>query len=245
MATLTWHGHSCFTLETDDGTRILFDPFLDDNPVADVKADEVDRLDYILVSHGHFDHFARLHPDREAHRRHRDLHLRAGGLLPGEGGGEGARDEHRRGAPLPLREGEAHARAAHGQRGGRRRAGTHTTDCCGFLLTLERRQAPLPRRRHRADHGHAAPAGLTWTWRCCRSATTSPWARRTPRGPWSSSSRTSVIPMHYDTWELIAQDPEDFRRRRGRPRARWRCSSREARVRASRAERRAAAGGEP
>jgi len=57
MARLTWHGHACFTLVTDDGTRLMFDPWLDDNPVADIGTDEVQDLDYILVSHGHFDHF--------------------------------------------------------------------------------------------------------------------------------------------------------------------------------------------
>lgn len=58
MAQLTWHGHSCFSLVTDDGTRLMFDPWLDENPVADIGADQVADLDYILASHGHFDHFA-------------------------------------------------------------------------------------------------------------------------------------------------------------------------------------------
>jgi L-ascorbate metabolism protein UlaG (beta-lactamase superfamily) len=57
MARLTWHGHSTFTLETDRGHRIMFDPFLDENPKSDIRVDEVDALDYILVSHGHSDHF--------------------------------------------------------------------------------------------------------------------------------------------------------------------------------------------
>jgi len=57
MARLTWHGHACFTLVTDDGARLMFDPWLDDNPVADIGTDDVQDLDYILVSHGHFDHF--------------------------------------------------------------------------------------------------------------------------------------------------------------------------------------------
>ena len=35
----------------------MFDPFLTDNPVADIGADQVRQLDYILCSHGHFDHF--------------------------------------------------------------------------------------------------------------------------------------------------------------------------------------------
>jgi len=57
MARLTWHGHSTFTLETDRGPRIMFDPFLDDNPRSDLKLEDVRQLDFILVSHGHFDHF--------------------------------------------------------------------------------------------------------------------------------------------------------------------------------------------
>lgn len=57
MARLTWHGHSTFTLETDQGHRIMFDPYLDDNPRADIRVEDVRKLDFILVSHGHFDHF--------------------------------------------------------------------------------------------------------------------------------------------------------------------------------------------
>jgi L-ascorbate metabolism protein UlaG (beta-lactamase superfamily) len=58
MARLTWHGHSCFSLVTDDGTKLLFDPWLDGNPSADIKASDVDAVDFVLVSHGHGDHFA-------------------------------------------------------------------------------------------------------------------------------------------------------------------------------------------
>ncbi len=58
MARLTWHGHSCFLLETDDGKRLIFDPWLTGNPAADISADQVGDLDFILVSHGHSDHFA-------------------------------------------------------------------------------------------------------------------------------------------------------------------------------------------
>lgn len=52
--TFTFHGHACFTLE-GDGTTILVDPFLTDNPLAKVKPEEL-AADYIILSHGHFDH---------------------------------------------------------------------------------------------------------------------------------------------------------------------------------------------
>ncbi|MBX3415534.1 MAG: metal-dependent hydrolase [Pirellulales bacterium] len=59
MATrLTWLGHGTWTIETA-GTKILLDPFLDDNPTAPVRADDI-HADAILVSHGHFDHVADL-----------------------------------------------------------------------------------------------------------------------------------------------------------------------------------------
>src|ERR1700741_1038800 len=58
MATLTFHGHSCFLLETDGGQRIMIDPWIDENPASDIKTKDVESLDYILVSHGHSDHFA-------------------------------------------------------------------------------------------------------------------------------------------------------------------------------------------
>ena len=54
-AKLTYHGHACFSLE-GAGKTIWFDPFLTDNPQADVRPDEIDQADYILVSHGHGDH---------------------------------------------------------------------------------------------------------------------------------------------------------------------------------------------
>jgi L-ascorbate metabolism protein UlaG (beta-lactamase superfamily) len=51
---LTYHGHACFGISID-GTQLLIDPFLTGNDLADVSADEVE-ADYILVSHGHGDH---------------------------------------------------------------------------------------------------------------------------------------------------------------------------------------------
>ncbi len=51
---ITWLGHSSFSLETG-GSTVLVDPFLNDSPVAPVKAGDV-AADCILVTHGHFDH---------------------------------------------------------------------------------------------------------------------------------------------------------------------------------------------
>ena len=48
-------GHSCF-LVTTLKAKILIDPFLTGNPMAAVKAEDVE-CDFILVSHAHSDHY--------------------------------------------------------------------------------------------------------------------------------------------------------------------------------------------
>src|SRR5205085_4568523 len=53
---LTWYGHGCWLIETGE-SKILLDPFLADSPTAPIKPDQVE-VQYILVSHGHFDHVA-------------------------------------------------------------------------------------------------------------------------------------------------------------------------------------------
>lgn len=53
---LTWHGHNTWLLQIGDA-RIVIDPFFNDSPAAKLKADEVE-ANYILISHGHFDHIS-------------------------------------------------------------------------------------------------------------------------------------------------------------------------------------------
>jgi L-ascorbate metabolism protein UlaG (beta-lactamase superfamily) len=55
MATrVRWLGHACLLFESD-GQNVLVDPFLTGNPAAAAKAAEVP-ADAILLSHGHADH---------------------------------------------------------------------------------------------------------------------------------------------------------------------------------------------
>lgn len=51
---ITWYGHAAMGMETGS-YKILVDPFFSGNPAASTSADKVD-ADFIIVSHGHGDH---------------------------------------------------------------------------------------------------------------------------------------------------------------------------------------------
>ena len=51
---ITWYGHATLGLEIG-GYKLLVDPYFTGNPAANTTADKVS-ADYILVTHGHFDH---------------------------------------------------------------------------------------------------------------------------------------------------------------------------------------------
>ena len=54
MVKVTYHGHACVEFEGDAG-RVIVDPFLTDNPLADCGPDDID-VDAVLLTHCHGDH---------------------------------------------------------------------------------------------------------------------------------------------------------------------------------------------
>ncbi len=58
---VTWFGHAAFQITTPKGKVLMIDPWLSNpiNPAAKDKKDPIagiDKVDYILITHGHFDH---------------------------------------------------------------------------------------------------------------------------------------------------------------------------------------------
>lgn len=52
---ITRLGHAAVLIE---GTKtIIIDPFLTDNPLASLKPDDLPHIDYIVITHDHFDHW--------------------------------------------------------------------------------------------------------------------------------------------------------------------------------------------
>ena len=54
---VTWYGHAAFVVKTPGGTTLAIDPWIN-NPAAKDKTalDKLPKVDFILVTHGHFDH---------------------------------------------------------------------------------------------------------------------------------------------------------------------------------------------
>ena len=55
---VTWLGHSFVHVQTQVGTSILIDPFMEQNPSFPKGYAMPEKVDLILITHGHFDHIA-------------------------------------------------------------------------------------------------------------------------------------------------------------------------------------------
>lgn len=55
MVEITWLGHATMKLRLDSGEVYVLDPWVEGNPTYP-PSHEFDRVDAILISHGHFDH---------------------------------------------------------------------------------------------------------------------------------------------------------------------------------------------
>jgi L-ascorbate metabolism protein UlaG (beta-lactamase superfamily) len=212
MARLTWHGHATFALETDTGKRVMFDPFLDDNPVSDIKVDEVGHLDYILCSHGHFDHFA----DAIALAKRTNATLvgtfelvafaQSRGVRRGHGMNVGG--GHRFDFGYLKLTPALHTGTIAGDDEGR-----YTTTPTGFWLDLDGKRLY-----------HSGDSALIMDMQLLRGrvdVALLPIGDNFTMGPEDAVRAVEfieprvVIPMHYNTWDLIAQDAQEFRARVG------------------------------
>ncbi|MBE2256676.1 MAG: metal-dependent hydrolase [Ignavibacteria bacterium] len=52
---IKFHGHSCVQIGSDENS-IIIDPFLTGNPIANAKAKDI-KCKYVILTHGHADHF--------------------------------------------------------------------------------------------------------------------------------------------------------------------------------------------
>lgn len=55
MVKLTWYGHAAWQIDFKDAV-VLVDPFLNNNPKAPVKPEQLKKVDFVIVTHNHDDH---------------------------------------------------------------------------------------------------------------------------------------------------------------------------------------------
>lgn len=53
---LTWLGHATFRVETPKKKTVLIDPWVAGNPACPDSLKQFDKIDVMLITHGHFDH---------------------------------------------------------------------------------------------------------------------------------------------------------------------------------------------
>lgn len=202
--TLTWHGHATLSLETE-GYQLLVDPFFSDNPAADISADQVS-ADYILLSHGHGDHVG----DTVAIAKRTGATVISNFEIAGwlESKGVAAHGQHIGGGyhhpfgflKLTL--------ALHGSG---LPDGSYGGNPAGFLLTtLDGKKIYLA-----GDTGLFGDMQLIGNEGIDLAAL--PIGDNYTMGPNDALTAVkllhpkNVIPIHYNTWELISQDPYAWR----------------------------------
>lgn len=198
----TWYGHSCWLIDTGKGT-LLFDPFLTGNPVAPVKAEHVN-ADFILVSHGHSDHLG----DTISIAKRTGAMVLSNFEIAAHCEGQGCKAH-------PLHIGGSHefsfgrVKLTIAHHGSSFPDGRYAGTPCGFLLTIGKKKIY-----------NAADTGLFYDMKLIGDEKLDvaliPIGDNFTMGPEDALRaakllRTKIlVPMHYNTFDLIKQDGKSF-----------------------------------
>ena len=203
--TYTWYGHGTALLDID-GTRVLVDPFFTGNPAAPIQAEAV-QCDFILVSHGHGDHVADLVPVAKRTGAQIISNFEIATWAQNQGltaHGQSIGGGH----TFPF----GYVKLTQAQHGSAMPDGSYGGQPAGFLLTAGEQKVYL-----------ACDTGLFGDMQLIGdegiALATLPIGDNFTMGPDDALRAAKLIrarhyiPVHYNTWPLIAQDADMWARR--------------------------------
>jgi len=203
--TYTWFGHGTSGLEIG-GFKLVIDPYFTDNPAASTTVDQV-AADFILVSHGHGDHVGDVEP----------LAKRTGALVIAnheiatwfEAKGLQTHGQHIGGGHQhPF----GHLKLTMAEHGSKLPDGSNGGNPAGFLIAAEGKKIYL-----------ACDTGLFGDMQLIGAEgldlAVLPIGDNYTMGPEDALKAVKllepkhVIPVHYNTWDLIKQDGQAWAQR--------------------------------
>lgn len=204
---LTWYGHATLGLEVN-GYKILVDPFFTGNPTASTTADAVE-ADFILVSHGHGDHVG----DTVAIAKRTGALVIANFEITNWLQQQGVEKVHPQHIGGGFHHPFGYLKLTQALHGSGLPDGSYGGNPAGFLLTT-----PEGRKIYMAqDTGLFGDMKLIGDEGIDLAVL--PIGDNFTMGPDDALIAVKllrpqhVIPIHYNTWELIAQDPHAWARR--------------------------------
>jgi L-ascorbate metabolism protein UlaG (beta-lactamase superfamily) len=203
---VTWYSHACLLIESD-GTRLLVDPFFTGNPKAPIGADQVE-ADFIFVSHGHGDHMGDTIPIAKRTGATVISNFEIHNWLAAQGVENGHPQHIGGGFDYPW--GRVKLTIAH--HGSSLPDGSYGGNPCGFLFYIQGKKIY-----------HACDTGLFYDMKLIGEEgidlAVLPIGDNFTMGPVDSLRAVKliepglVLPIHYDTFDVIKQDPEEWKAR--------------------------------
>jgi L-ascorbate metabolism protein UlaG (beta-lactamase superfamily) len=198
----TWFGHGTFGLETG-GYKIVIDPYFTDNPAASTTAGAVE-ADFIVVSHGHGDHIA----DAMDIAQHTEAMVIANFEIINWLGGKGLEKLHPQHIGGGFNHPFGYLKFTHALHGSGLPDGSYGGNPAGLLFTTVAGEKVY----FACDTGLFASMKLIGEEGLDLAIL--PIGDNFTMGPDDALRAVKmlqpkyVIPAHYNTWPLIAQDPE-------------------------------------